>query len=337
MRQGCRIDPDTWLAERTSSAADWPLDALTAAKARTGARVAVVIPALDEERTVGAVVRGVRGALVNDVALVDDLLVVDSGSTDATAAVAAAAGARVLSREEALPGVEVRPGKGEVLWRASAATDADLLVFVDADLRAFSPSFVTGLLGPLLHDPAVQLVKACYDRPLEQATGLLPGGGGRVTELVARPLLGLHWPALTGVVQPLAGEWAVRRAHLRTLRVPVGYGVELAALVDTYDRYGLAGIAQVDLGTRLHRNQPDPALGRMAAQIWSAALNRLPDAAVDPAGAEDRDDGRHDGTATLRTWRREGAAFVADDSVIDLSEREPMDVVNGLAQARPRR
>ena len=187
-------------------------------------------------------------------------------------------------------------------------------MFVDADLREFTPSFVTGLLGPLLADPAVQLVKGCYDRPLEQATGLLPGGGGRVTELVARPLLSLHWPALSSVIQPLAGEWAVRRAHFRSLRVPVGYGVELAALIDTYERCGLAGIAQVDLGTRVHRNQPDPALGRMATQIWHAAMNRLPAAAVDGSAA----------AATLRSWKRDGSTFVTDDSVVDLIERGPM-------------
>jgi glucosyl-3-phosphoglycerate synthase len=283
------------------------------------------VPALNEQDTVGDVVATIRGALVDAdgmaPGLVDDLLVIDSGSTDATADRARAAGARVLTREEALPGVAVHPGKGEVLWRSCAATDADLLVFIDADLRALTPAYVTGLLGPLLASPSVQLVKGCYDRPLEQATGLLPGGGGRVTELVARPLLSLHWPALTSVIQPLAGEWAIRRAHLRTLRVPVGYGVELAALIDTHDQYGLDGLAQVDLGTRVHRNQPDPALGRMAAQIWHAAMRRLPAAAVAEPATE----------VTLRSWVRVGGAFRTDDSQVDLAERSPMDIVSPAA------
>ena len=311
------MDPALWHHTHTTRAADWPLEALVHAKAATGTRIAVVVPALNEEPTVGAIVSTVREALVDRTGLVDDVLVIDSGSTDATAATASAAGARVLTREEALPGVAVRPGKGEVLWRSTAATDADVLVFIDADLREFTPAFVTGLLGPLLTDPRIQLVKGCYDRPLEQSTGLLPGGGGRVTELVARPLLSLHWPALTEVIQPLAGEWAVRRAHLRALRVPVGYGVEFAALIDTYEQYGLEGIAQVDLGTRLHRNQPDPALGRMATQIWHAALNRLPSAVIDEPT----------GSATLRTWERSADGFAVNDHVVDLTERDPMNDV----------
>jgi glucosyl-3-phosphoglycerate synthase len=200
---------------------------------------------------------------------------VDSGSTDRTAARAAAAGATVVHRADVLPDLEPLPGKGEVLWRSLAATTGDVLVFVDADLRSFDVGYVTGLLGPLLTDRSVSLVKAMYERPLLSVDGVLPAGGGRVTELVARPLLNLHWPELAGVVQPLAGEYAARRSLLERLSFPTGYGVELAILVDTLVLAGLDAIAQVDLGVRVHRHQADARLGLMASEILQVALRRL--------------------------------------------------------------
>lgn len=270
-------EAESWLCRRSWSADDRPLPRLLAAKRRAGAAgtVSVVLPALNEEATVGTIAEAIRTELVERVPLVDELLVMDSGSTDRTAAVAAAAGAKVVHRDEVLPRLPALPGKGEVLWRSLFATTGEIVCFVDADLREFDTRFVSGILGPLLTDPGVQLVKAMYDRPLGGgAEGA--GQGGRVTELVARPLLNLHWPRLAGVVQPLGGEYAARRSLLERLPFPVGYGVELGTLVDTLHLAGLDAIAQVDVGVRRHRHQDGQALGRMAAAIYRTAQARLP-------------------------------------------------------------
>jgi glucosyl-3-phosphoglycerate synthase len=268
---------ERWLEERSSAASDWPLDRLLAVKyaGSTPVTISVVLPALDEEGTVGAIVEAIRHDLMEAAPLVDELLVVDSGSTDRTAENAAAAGAKVLHRDEILPAIPSVPGKGEVLWRSLAATTGDLVCFVDADLRQFSSTVVTGVLGPLLTDTTVHLVKAMYDRPLVAGSAVLPAGGGRVTELVARPILNLHWPLLAGFVQPLGGEYAARRTLLEQLPFPTGYGVETAMLIDTLALVGLDGMAQVDVGVRLHHHQDDAGLGRMASEIMQVAWERL--------------------------------------------------------------
>ncbi|MFI6156197.1 glucosyl-3-phosphoglycerate synthase [Kitasatospora sp. NPDC051170] len=266
----------SWLRRRSWAAADRPAQDLLRAKERTGHTVSVVLPALDEEATVGDIVRTIRRELMERLPLVDELVVVDSGSTDATAAAAAEAGARVEHRDAILPRLPAVPGKGEVLWRSLLVTHGDLVCFIDADLREFDPAFVSGILGPLLTEPDIQLVKAMYDRPLETESGaIVPAGGGRVTELVARPLLNLHWPELAGFVQPLGGEYAARRSLLERLPFPTGYGVELGLLVDALETVGLDALAQVDVGVRHHRHQDGQALGRMAATIYRTALERL--------------------------------------------------------------
>ncbi|MGH3914150.1 MAG: glucosyl-3-phosphoglycerate synthase [Pseudonocardiaceae bacterium] len=262
-----------WLARRTSCATDWSAEHLAAAKG--GATVSVVIPARNEEATIGAIVTTIRGYLMERVALVDEVLVVDSRSVDGTAAVAAATGARVVAQDEVLSELPRRDGKGDVLWKGLAASSGELVVFVDADLRGFTPDFVTGLLGPLLTDPAVDFVKAFYQRPFELLGLTVPDGGGRVTELVARPLLNLYWPTLAGFVQPLAGEYAGRRAVLERVPFVTGYGVELGLLVDLLELVGLDAMAQVNLGQRRHTHQGNDALGRMAAQIMLTAASRL--------------------------------------------------------------
>ena len=221
-----------WYSRRTSTWRDWPVERLIDAKAST--RVSVVLPALDEEATVGGVVTGVRG-LADRTGLVDEVIVIDSGSQDATAKVAYEAGAIVYHRDDVLAAHGSRPGKGEALWKSLAVATGDVIVFVDADLTDFQPHFVTGLLGPLLTDPEISLVKAFYDRPL---LDIAAGGGGRVTELMARPLLGAWFPELAGVVQPLAGEYAGRRALLETLPFAAGYAVETGILLDTVLRGG---------------------------------------------------------------------------------------------------
>lgn len=263
---------ERWLSHRSWSTADRPPARLLAAKRATGTRISVVLPALNEESTVGEIVSVIRDRLMSESApFVDELVVLDSGSTDRTAGIAAAAGARVEHRDRVLPRLPALPGKGEVLWRSLLVTGGDVVCFVDADLEDFTADFVTGVVGPLLTEPEVELVKAVYDRPY----GDDPTGGGRVTELVARPLLNLHWPRLAGFVQPLGGEYAARRGLLETLPFPVGYGVELGLLVDSLHTAGLDALGQVDVGVRRHRHQSGQALGRMAAAIQHTAQVRL--------------------------------------------------------------
>jgi glucosyl-3-phosphoglycerate synthase len=260
-----------WFAERTTVAAHWPVEALAEAKAYSGESVSVVVPARDEQGSVGQVVRRIRADLMDTVPLVDEVVVMDSLSSDGTAEEAASNGATVWSVADVRPDLGVRAGKGEALWKSQFVTSGSVLVFVDADLTEWGPHFVTGLLGPVLSDPHTLLVKGFYDRLLDVAPGTISSQGGRVTELVARPLLAARWPELSAVVQPLAGEWAIRRRLFERLSVPVGYGVEFATLVDTWSAHGLDAIAQVDLGRRGHRHQNVHDLGVMAAEILAVA------------------------------------------------------------------
>lgn len=312
-----RPDVRAWFERRTSAASDWPIERLLAAKGDRS--VDVILPALDEEETVGAIVESVREHLMRP-ALVDDLVVVDTHSRDATAERARDAGARVITSSDILPDVPLERGKGEAMWRGLAATSSDLVVFIDADLRSFRPDYVTGLLGPLLLDDGVHLVKAVYDRPLVAGDIRIAAGGGRVTEILARPLINALWPALSGVAQPLSGEYAVRRSLIETLPMPCGYGIELGLLVDTFRAVGLDGIAQVDLGEREHRHQDATRLSRMSAQILHAALTR-----ADPAGLV------YDPEfpATLPAFSHDDGAFAVREHDIQTMERPPLVTLAG--------
>jgi len=259
----------TWFDTHTYHEPMWSVMELLAAKGNR--TVSVVLPALNEEETVADVVAAVR-PLVGS--LVDELVVLDSGSTDATRALADRAGARVITREQALPDVAPRPGKGEVLWRSLAATTGDVVVFLDSDLVETDPGFVTALLGPLLLDPVLALVKGFYRRPLRVEGEQSETGGGRVTELMARPLLAALRPELAGVIQPLGGEYAATRELLESVPFAPGYGVEIGLLLDTYASRGLPGIAQVNLGVRKHRNRSLLELGVMSRQILGTVLRR---------------------------------------------------------------
>ncbi|MEV6490929.1 glucosyl-3-phosphoglycerate synthase [Actinoplanes sp. NPDC051633] len=264
---------EAWTTYRSSAAADWPVSRLIRAKRDT--TVSVVVPAHNEEATVGAIVATIRRNLMDRAGLVDEIIVVDSRSTDRTVDVAEAAGARVISQDEMTRDLPRMEGKGDALWAGLAAATGDVVAFVDGDLRDFSAHFVTGLIGPLLTDPSVEFVKGFYHRPLAHASGVEPDGGGRVTELAARPLLNLFWPDLAGLVQPLAGEYAGRRHTLERIPFVSGYGVEIAMLIDLLELVGLDALAQVDLGERHHRNQSTEALGRMSSQILVTAWSRL--------------------------------------------------------------
>ena len=261
-----------WFEHATSSWTDWPLPALIAAKGAL--RISVVIPARDEAATIGGIVTAIRTELIDAVPLIDELVVIDSDSHDETASLAAEAGATVHAARSIRPDLGRATGKGEALWKSLYVTTGDVLVFIDGDLTEWGPHFVTGLVGPLLFDAQVMLVKGFYDRILDDGSGSHAPQGGRVTELVARPLLSLYWPELTRVVQPLGGEWAIRRNVLESLSVPVGYGVEIATLLDVYRLHGLDAVAQVDLGERAHSHQSVHDLAVMAAEIMAAVMRR---------------------------------------------------------------
>lgn len=302
---------DSWFSRRTHAWDDWSVSELVAAK--RGARVSLVVPARNEAATVGDVVTKVRDALVDSVALLDEIVVIDSDSTDDTFAVASDAGAVVHRARDIRPDLGSHPGKGEAMWKSLFVTSGDLLVFMDADLLDWDTHFVPGLLGPLLTDPEVALVKGFYERPFSAGAAEPTIGqrleGGRVTELVARPLIAMLFPALTGLVQPLAGEWAIRRELFASVAVPTGYAVELATLVDTVASRGIDAIAQVDLGVRAHRHQSLRDLGAMSTQILAAALHRT--------GAQARDD------VDLVQYHLEGAGPQALVRQVPTDERPP--------------
>jgi glucosyl-3-phosphoglycerate synthase len=268
---------DLWYERATSTWSDWDPAALVEAKGSQ--RVSVVIPARNEAPTIGAIVSGIRRDFIDDLGLVDELVVIDSDSTDETAQIALDHGAVVHQSASIRVDLGSYRGKGEALWKSQFVTTGELLVFIDADLTGWSTHFVSGLLGPLLYQPSTCLVKGFYDRVLDEGSGEHAPQGGRVTELVARPMLNLNRPELSRVVQPLAGEWAIRRSTFASLSIPVGYGVEMATLLDVTARDGLDAVAQVDLGERAHSHQSVHDLGVMAAEILLVAARRLRPAA----------------------------------------------------------
>lgn len=255
---------------RTFHHTDFAAGQLADQKARHGHLISVCLPARDEAATIGQNVELLRGTLVDSIGLVDEVLVVDDHSTDRTAEIAAKAGARVVAADDVLPELGPGEGKGEALWKSVAAADGDLIVWCDADILDFGPRFVVGLLGPLLARPDIGFVKGFYDRPVEGSAH----GGGRVTELMARPAIATLFPHLSSIVQPLSGEYAGRRSLLERLPFVQGYGVDLGLLIDIAEMEGTDAIAQVDLGTRRHRNRPLDELGPQALAVLQTALGR---------------------------------------------------------------
>ncbi|RJU00280.1 glucosyl-3-phosphoglycerate synthase [Arthrobacter frigidicola] len=308
-----RAEVQDWYSARSFQGSVFDRWDLVARK--QGQHVSVVLPAKNEAATIGAIVTALRAELMEAVPLLDELIVIDSNSTDDTSAVAASAGARVAHQDQILPGTGCIPGKGEALWKSLAIASGDIIVFIDADLHGFDAQFAVGLLGPLLTDPQIHFVKSYYDRPLDDGLRVMPAGGGRVTELVARPLLNLFWPQLAGVVQPLAGEYAARRSLLECIPFVSGYGVEIGMLIDVLETVGLGGMAQVDLGERRHRNSTDGELARMAMQIQLTVQSRLHRRGLAPAAPS---------TVELTQFLRDGEHYIGDSTVIGVSERPPM-------------
>ncbi len=257
------------------------LSALVAKKDGLGVSVSLCIPTLNEEDTIGEVVACLKSALLDRVPLLDELAVIDSGSSDRTREVARAAGADVYLASEILPEAGFGRGKGENIWKAGHQLRGDIVCFVDGDVRNMHPRFVYGPLGVLLTKSDVLYAKGFYDRPHAAVEmGIRPAGGGRVTEALVRPLFALFFPELTGLVQPLAGEYAVRREVLEAIPMPTGYGIETAHLLDVFHRWGVASIGQCDLDERLHRHQDTASLGRMSFAILRAFLLRAQQAGV---------------------------------------------------------
>ena len=267
---------EKWLKANTYHHSDFAdLTALVEKKRETGISVSLCIPTLNEEKTIGKEIVIFKSALMTRFPLVDEMAVIDSGSDDRTLEIASSFGADTYLASDILPDLEAKRGKGENLWKAIHQLKGDVIVYVDADIKNIHPRFVYGLLGPILNRPEVRYVKAFYDRPLAVSGNVRASGGGRVTEILTRPLFSIFFPELTAIIQPLSGEYAVRREVLEKISFPIGYGVETSHLLDVFHEWGLEAFAQTDLDQRVHRNQPTRALGKMSFGILQTFLNRM--------------------------------------------------------------
>ncbi len=267
---------ERWFGESNFHHAEFnDLRRLVQLKEKQGVTISLVLPTLDEEETIGPIVRRAIREMVGRVPLLDEILVIDSASTDRTREIAEAEGARVIQHPDVLARYGSFRGKGEALWKSLYETSGDIVVWADTDVKNWHHRMVYGTLGPLLHEPRLQYVKGYYQRPIVQEGILKEGGGGRVTELVARPLINLFYPELSGMIQPLSGEYAGRRSLLEAIPFFTGYAVEIGHLIDTTERVGIEGLGQVDLERRVHRNQELEGLSRMSFVILQAVMKRL--------------------------------------------------------------
>jgi len=267
---------DRWFAENTFDSSEFAdLEALVALKQKRGVTISVGLPALNEEETVEKVITTLKRALMDELPLVDEFVLIDSNSTDNTVAIAEQCGIPVYRHPEILPEIGMYRGKGEALWKSLHVLKGDIVAWVDTDITNIHPRFIYGLLGPLLKHPHLQFVKGFYQRPIKVGEKMQAYGGGRVTELVARPMFNLFYPELSGIIQPLSGEYAGRRAALEQIPFFTGYGVETGMLLDILERFGLDAIAQTDLEVRVHHNQPLVSLSKMAFAILQVFIARM--------------------------------------------------------------
>jgi len=307
---------DKWFAENTFHSHEFEdLARLVELKKRQNLTISLGLPALNEEKTVGHVIATLRRALMDHIPLLDEIVLIDSNSTDRTRRIGQRMGVPVHIHQEILPQYGAFQGKGEVLWKSLYVLRGDIIVWIDTDITNIHPRFVYGLLGPLLREPRLQYVKGFYRRPLRVGDKLQAGGGGRVTELVARPMLNLFYPELSGVVQPLSGEYAGRRTALERLPFFTGYGIETGLLIDMLNTFGLHTIAQCDLEERIHKNQELQALGKMSFQILQVFIRRLEQRAG-PMLAEVN--------KTMKLIQHEQDRFYLDIQDIREYERPPM-------------
>jgi nucleotide-binding universal stress UspA family protein len=267
---------DRWFAENTFHASEFrDIARMVELKEKQGLTVSVALPALNEAKTIGLVIRRIKSALMDRVPLIDQMVVIDSNSEDRTVEIASELGVPVYSHSSILPELGSHVGKGEALWKSLHVLDGDIVAWIDTDISNIQPRFVYGLIGPLLREPRIQYVKGFYQRPIRQGDKLISEGGGRVTELMARPLINLFFPELSGIIQPLSGEYAGRRSLLESVPFYTGYSVEIGLLIDILDAVGLSAIGQVDLERRIHRNQPLGNLSQMSYVILQGAIRKL--------------------------------------------------------------
>jgi glucosyl-3-phosphoglycerate synthase len=308
---------DQWIAQRTFHHSNfWDIKWLVEQKERQELSISLCLPTLNEEKTIGQEIVILKAELHDRYPLLDEIAVVDSGSTDRTCEIASSFGADVYNASEHLPEEGQRRGKGENLWKALYLLKGDIIVYVDADIKNIHPRFVYGLVGPLIQDPEVHYVKAFYDRPIAYSGVLRPTGGGRVTEILIRPLFSLFYPELAAILQPLSGEYAGRRSILEQIPYPVGYGVETAMLIDIYQRLGLYAFAQTDLDQRVHRNQETVALGRMAFGLLRTFISRMEE--------EQKIQLQDELPAIMRQFEVGEEGYRQLEYVIDEPERRPM-------------
>jgi glucosyl-3-phosphoglycerate synthase len=265
-----------WLEKNTFHYSEFnDLGRLVDQKRKKNLKISLCLPTLNEEKTIAKEILIMKSELMTRYPLLDEIVVVDSGSTDKTREIARAFGADVYKATDILPNLENFKGKGENLWKALYVTEGDIIVYLDADIKNIHYRFAYALIAPLLFYDNVKYVKAFYDRPIAIGKNKIrPTGGGRVTELVIRPLFSLYFPELTQIMQPLSGEYAGCREVFEAIPFPIGYGVETSIILDIYEKWGLDVIAQVDLDKRIHRNQDTRALGKMAFVIMMTFINR---------------------------------------------------------------
>ncbi len=264
-----------WIDKNTYHHSEfWDLKKLVQAKKKKNLTISLCLPTLNEEKTIGKELIIFKSELMERYPLIDEIAVIDSGSDDKTLEVSRNFGADTYLASDILPNLDPKRGKGENLWKAIYQLKGDIIVYVDADISNIHPRFVYGLVAPLIYRDEVKYVKAFYDRPLAFSGNIRPSGGGRVTEILVRPLFSLFFPDLTAIIQPLSGEYAVRREVLEQIAFPIGYGVETSHLIDVYHKFGLEAFAQTDLDKRVHENKPTQALGKMAFGILQTFIKR---------------------------------------------------------------
>jgi glucosyl-3-phosphoglycerate synthase len=315
--QAISILVDKWFAENTFHADEFSnLEQLLALKEDQGVTISLALPALNEEATVEKVIKTIKHALMDNIPLLDEIVLIDSNSTDHTRDIARSLGIPVYIHQELLPELGARRGKGEALWKSLLVTKGDIIAWIDTDIVNIHPRFVYGIIGPLLLNQGVQFVKGFYRRPLKVGSKMQAGGGGRVTELTARPLLNLFYPELSGVIQPLSGEYAGRREALEQAVFFSGYGVETGLLIDIFERCGLGAIAQVDLLERVHHNQELEALSKMSFTIIQTVLRKL-ESRYERAIIEDVN-------KTMKLIRHTNNGYSLDVELVAELERPPM-------------